>query len=151
MKGSSGSCSVLLQTGGVPVQTALPCVQVCPAPDLWCPCADSIAMGADQAPVAAFSDGVYAKAFSCIRSTLEIHGLFGRGDSSWCPCDPGFAVTYSVVSLRRTGSRDGIECFCEQNVLQACPGLHRVLPCKGCVKAALFFRCHSTFSGGRRP
>lgn len=74
------------------------------------------------------------------------------GGSSWCPCGSGFAVSCSVVpSTNSTGSREGAECFSEQKVLQARRGLQRALPLNSCVKAVLFFRCHSTFSGGRRP
>lgn len=102
----------------------------CPAADRPCPRADSVAMRADQAPVAAFSDGVCAKAFSCVRSALEMRGLCGRGNSSRRPCDAGFAVSCSVVSFHSAGSRDGVGCFCEQNILQACPGPHRVCHAK---------------------
>lgn len=125
-----------------------------PAPDQWCPHADSTAVHVDQALVAvfscAFSDSVYGKAFSCIRSILETYGLCGTGDTSWCPCNTVFAMSCLVVFLHKHWL-EGVGCFSEKKVLQACPGLHRVLPLNGYVKAALFFRCHSTFSGGRRP
>lgn len=74
------------------------------------------------------------------------------GGSSWCPSGSGFAVSCSVCSsTSSSGSREGAKSFSEQKVLQAHPGLQRALPLSSSVKAVLFFRCHSTFSGGRRP
>lgn len=81
------------------------------APDQWCPHADSTAVHADQALVAvfscAFSDSVYGKTFSCIRSILEMCGLCGTGDTSWCPCNTVFAMSCLVVSLHKHWLKGG--------------------------------------------